>query len=58
MREITAAQGVHLIDLARTVPKDSRNFIDPVHFSNQGAAVVGHLAAQSLAAFLEHGDGV
>lgn len=39
-----------LIDLAHLLPKDSRLFVDLVHFSNAGAAEVGHIAATRLAA--------
>jgi lysophospholipase L1-like esterase len=57
-RGLAAARGVMLIDLARLLPKDSRLFVDFMHFSNDGAAAVGHLVGGALAARFGSGDGV
>lgn len=48
MRAVAAAEGILLIDLARQLPKDSRLFLDFVHFSNDGARAVGQIVAAEL----------
>jgi lysophospholipase L1-like esterase len=40
--------GVQIIDLAREIPKDSRYFSDWVHFTNEGAALVGDVVYRHL----------
>jgi len=57
-RALAASHGVALVDLARTLPKDSRLFIDLIHFSNDGAAAVGRLMAAALAARFQAEGGV
>ena len=47
-RTTSAAAGVLLIDLAREMPKDSRYFSDWVHFTNDGAALVGDIVFRHL----------
>lgn len=47
-RRVAAARQVRLIDLARTLPKDSRYFYDFIHFTNEGAAAVGEIVAAGL----------
>ena len=49
-RQVAAAKGVMLIDLARELPKDSRYFYDFLHFTNEGAARVGEIVAENLLA--------
>ena len=56
-RAVASSHDVQLIDLARLMPKDSRYFIDFIHFSNEGAAMVGRLVAGQLAARFMSGDG-
>jgi lysophospholipase L1-like esterase len=51
-RAVASELGVHLIDLARKVPPDSRLFYDWMHFTNAGAAFVGDAIAQDLVPFL------
>ena len=47
-REVAAAHGLNLIDLAQLVPKDSSLFFDWIHYSNLGAEVVAELVANAL----------
>ncbi len=51
-RELSAAQGVFLVDLARRLPKSSRYFYDFIHLTNEGAAQVGALVAEDLCPLL------
>jgi hypothetical protein len=47
-RQIAAATGSVLIDLAALLPKDSRFFIDFVHYGNEGSEAVGKIVAEQL----------
>jgi len=47
-REVAAAEGVHLIDLARELPKDSRYYFDWIHYSNEGSEAVAGIVAEWL----------
>ena len=47
-RDVAAAHGLDLIDLARLLPKDSSLFFDWIHYSNLGAEVVAELVANAL----------
>jgi lysophospholipase L1-like esterase len=47
-REVAAAEGVPLVDLARDLPKSSRLFYDFHHFTNEGAAAVAERVAAVL----------
>ena len=47
-REISAEQGILLIDLAELMPKDSTYYYDFVHFSNAGAARVADIVFEKL----------
>lgn len=47
-RQASAAAGVPLIDLAREMPKDSRYYSDWIHFTNEGAVMVGDLVFRHL----------
>ena len=51
-REVAQREGVLLIDLARALPPDSRFYYDFVHYSNEGAALVGEIVARNLEPFL------
>ena len=53
-REVASANGVTLIDLAKSMPKDSRYFYDYLHFTNEGAVRVGDIIYAGLASTLEH----
>jgi lysophospholipase L1-like esterase len=48
VREAAAAQGVPLVELARTLPKSSRLYYDWVHFTNEGAEEAGRIVARAL----------
>ena len=52
-RRVAAEQGILLIDLARELPKDSKYFYDYLHFTNDGAARVGAIAAAQLGPHLQ-----
>ncbi|MGQ0734114.1 MAG: SGNH/GDSL hydrolase family protein [Acidobacteriota bacterium] len=47
-RRVASAQQVALVDLARTLPKDSRLFYDFLHFTNEGSERVGEIVARHL----------
>ena len=51
-RAVAKQEGIVLIDLARTMPPDSRLYYDFVHYSNDGAALVGDIVARELGPFL------
>ncbi len=59
-RAVAAELGVHLIDVARAVPPDSRLFYDWIHFTNAGAELVAGVIAKELIPFLaeRHKDAV
>jgi hypothetical protein len=46
---------VRLIDLARELPKDSKYFTDWVHYSNDGAVLVGDIVFSHLQPWLVPG---
>jgi len=52
-RQTSADGGILLIDLARELPKDSKYFSDWIHFTNEGAALVGDIVFAHLAAKLK-----
>jgi lysophospholipase L1-like esterase len=52
MRDVCQKEHIELIDLAKILPKDSRNFYDPMHFTNVGSVRVGQILAESSARFL------
>ena len=47
-RRVAADERLFLVDLARTLPKDSRLFYDFLHFTNEGATAVGDIVAAAL----------
>jgi len=51
-------RGVLVVDAAREMPKDSRLFYDFMHFTNEGARVLGDIVARALIPRLaEYGSG-
>lgn len=48
VRKVGRDEGVPIIDLARTLPKDFRYFIDKMHFSVEGAGYVGDVVGREL----------
>jgi lysophospholipase L1-like esterase len=53
VRNTASKHGVHLIDLAREMPKTSEFFYDTYHFTNAGCAAVAEIVAKRLEPFLE-----
>jgi lysophospholipase L1-like esterase len=51
-RRVGREHNVQVIDLARRLPKSSRNFYDFIHFTNAGAQAVADILAQDLCPFL------
>jgi hypothetical protein len=51
-RRLAAEKGVRLIDLGREMPKDSRYFTDWVHYTNDGAVLVGDIVFRHLQTWL------
>lgn len=51
-RAVATRQGIHLIDLARQLPKSSAFFYDEMHFTEAGAARVAALIAADLRGYL------
>jgi lysophospholipase L1-like esterase len=56
-RAVAREMNVHLVDLAKHVPPDSRLFYDWIHFSNAGAELVGGVIAKDLVSFLKERRG-
>jgi lysophospholipase L1-like esterase len=52
VREVGAAEGVLVVDLARELPKSSRLYYDFVHFADEGAREVAALTARALCPLL------
>ncbi len=48
VRKVGRDEGLPVIDLARTLPKDFRYFIDKMHFSVEGAGFVGDVVGREL----------
>jgi lysophospholipase L1-like esterase len=53
LRRLCSQQDIPLIDLSRTLPKDSRYYYDWLHFTNEGAEAVGEIVNQGLRPILE-----
>ena len=51
-RRVGAEAGVLVIDEARQMPKDSRDYYDLMHFSNAGAEKFADIAARGLSPYL------
>jgi len=47
-RETSARSHVSLVDLARRLPKDSKYFSDWIHYTNEGAVLVGDIVFSHL----------
>jgi lysophospholipase L1-like esterase len=54
LRQVAAARGVAVIDLARELPKDSRYYYDFLHFTNEGSERVGEIVARHLVPILRN----
>ena len=53
LRETALENKVFLIDTAKSMPKDSRYYFDWIHYSIEGAAVLGKIVAEALVPYLE-----
>jgi len=51
-RRLSADLGVRMIDLAHEMPKDSKYFTDWVHYTNDGAVLVGDIVFKPLQPWL------
>jgi lysophospholipase L1-like esterase len=51
-RAVSREKSVRLVDLAREMPKDSKLFTDWVHYTNEGATVVGDIVFARLGPWL------
>ena len=52
-REVAAARGLLLVDVAAAMPSDSRYFYDWTHYSKEGAAVLAGIFADRIVPYLE-----
>jgi lysophospholipase L1-like esterase len=53
MQQVAQSEHVYLIDLARSMPKDTKYYFDPMHYTDAGAKKVAELAAMGLLPYLE-----
>lgn len=49
VREVARSEGVTLCDLERRIPARAELWVDPIHLSDAGAALVGEAVAEALA---------
>jgi hypothetical protein len=52
MRHVAQIEGVYLIDLEHAMPKDTKYYLDPIHFSDAGATEVSKLVTAGLLPYL------
>jgi lysophospholipase L1-like esterase len=52
MRQVAQSENVYLVDLERSLPKDTKYYYDNVHFTDAGAEKVAELAAARLLPYL------
>jgi lysophospholipase L1-like esterase len=52
MRQVAQSENVYLIDLEHEMPKDTKYYLDPIHFSDAGATKVGDLVTTGLLPYL------
>ena len=53
MRQVASAENAYLIDLEHAMPKDTKYYWDPIHYTDAGAAKVAEIAAAALLPYLE-----
>lgn len=56
-RRLSQEAGVRLVDLAQELPKDSRYFTDWVHYTNDGAKLVGDIVFRHLEPWIQSNRG-
>jgi len=52
MRQVAQSEKIHLIDLAHRMPKDSKYYWDPIHYTDAGAKKVAELVTGGLLSYL------
>jgi hypothetical protein len=52
MRSVAQSENVYLIDLARLMPKDTKYYWDPMHYTDAGATRVAQLVTMQLLPYL------
>jgi GDSL-like Lipase/Acylhydrolase family len=52
MRQVALSEGIFLIDLARSMPKDTKYYFDHMHYTDAGAMTVAKLVAMELLPYL------
>jgi len=52
MRQVARSENVYLIDLARSLPKDTKYYWDPMHFTDAGSEKVAELVEGALLPYL------
>jgi len=52
MRQVAQSENVHLIDLAKEMPKDTQYYYDYMHYTDAGAKKVAQLTAMGLLPYL------
>jgi hypothetical protein len=52
LRYVAHSEGVYLIDLSRTMPKDTKYYWDYMHYTDAGAEVVSELVATALLPYI------
>ena len=53
MRDLCRKEKVTCIDLAKLLPKNSKYFYDPMHYTNEGSILVGEILAKESLRFLK-----
>ena len=54
MRQVAQTETVQIIDLAQSMPKDTKYYYDYMHYTDAGAQKVAQLATIELLPYLEH----
>jgi hypothetical protein len=52
MRHVAQSENIHLIDLEHSMPKDTKYYLDPIHFSDAGTKKVAELVTMGLLPYL------
>jgi hypothetical protein len=53
MRAVAQSENVYLIDLARSMPKNTKYYLDPMHYTDAGAEKVAQLVTMRLLPYLD-----
>jgi hypothetical protein len=52
MRQVAQSENLRLIDLAHTMPRDTKYYYDPIHYTDAGSKKVAQLVAIGLLPYL------